>query len=360
MVMKKYSMIMGLLIFFLMLAGCSSSSENTSNSNNQSANEQEDAEQETITLNLASAHSPTHSFAEKGIEPFMERVTELTDGQVQFDYYPAEQLGKAADLIGLAQDGATDITYYASPYYPSKMPIGSNLLGMPGLFEDTYQASMAFHTVSQQSPVLENDFLNNGVRPVATYVTPPFDFFTKDIEIKVPEDLKGLKVRSPGGVQSKLLEFVGATPVSVPTPEMYEAFDKGVIDTLYAAVMSLDDVKLNEVIGTGTKGAAYGSGSVGLVISEKKWQELPDNVKEAITQAGMEFTENYSTFILEENEKAIERWISEGITIHEISGAEQEQWQKVAEEFNAKWIEEQNSEDFTKAVEMLQTEAQKY
>ena len=186
---KKFSIIMSLSIaFFILITGCSSNTETTSNpeKNKEETNTNEaknELNKETITLNLASAHPPTHSFAEVLIEPLMERITELTDGQVQFDYYPAEQLGKAQDLINLAQDGATDITYYASPYYPSKMPIGSNLLGMPGLFEDTYQATMAFHSVSQQSPVLENDFLNNGVRPVATYVTPPFDFYTKEFEI---------------------------------------------------------------------------------------------------------------------------------------------------------------------------------
>ena len=59
----------------------------------------------------------------------MKKVTELTDGQVDFEFYPAEQLGKAADLLDLTSDGVTDIGFYIGSYYPSQMPIGSSLMG---------------------------------------------------------------------------------------------------------------------------------------------------------------------------------------------------------------------------------------
>ncbi|WP_237562778.1 TRAP transporter substrate-binding protein DctP [Bacillus dakarensis] len=356
--MKKKSVLLisFLVTFALIFSGCSS----TSNTSDENTNEVDASGKEIITLKLAAAHPPTHSIPSVLIEPFMERVTELTEGQVEFDYYPAEQLGKAADLLNLAKDGATDIAYYASPYYPSQMPISSNLMGMPGLFEDTYEGTMAFHTISQQSPILDEDFLSNGVRPIATYVTPTYDFYTKDKQIKLPKDLEGMQVRAPGGVQTKLLEFLGATPVTVTTPEMYEAFDKGVINTLYAAPTSIQDFKLNELIGYGTNGASYGSGAVGLVISEKKWQQLPENVKEAINQAGTEVTEAHAKHILDENQKAMDSWSSDGITLHELSSVEKEEWIKVAQEFNDQWIEEQNSEAFEKAVEILQAEVKKF
>ena len=43
------------------------------------------------------------------------------------------------------------------------------------------------------------------------------------------EDLKGLKVRSPGSVAG-MIKALGATPVSMPMPEVYQALQKGVVE----------------------------------------------------------------------------------------------------------------------------------
>lgn len=54
---------------------------------------------EQITLKFAVSQPETHTMHTETFKPFMEKVEELTDGQVTFEYYPAEQLGKAADLL---------------------------------------------------------------------------------------------------------------------------------------------------------------------------------------------------------------------------------------------------------------------
>ena len=46
------------------------------------------------------------------------------------------------------------------------MPLANGLLTMPGMYSTSYEGSMAFHELSKQSPILETDFLNNGVRPL--------------------------------------------------------------------------------------------------------------------------------------------------------------------------------------------------
>src|ERR1700753_1348824 len=46
-----------------------------------------------------------HFFAESGTKFWMQRVTDLTKGAVTFEYFPAEQLGKAKDLLTLTRSG---------------------------------------------------------------------------------------------------------------------------------------------------------------------------------------------------------------------------------------------------------------
>ncbi|MEH7177976.1 TRAP transporter substrate-binding protein [Neobacillus vireti] len=357
MFIKRFSILIGFLVSIIIIAaGCTSSS----NADPVDKQEKENSTKEKITLKLATPVPTTNSFSKNLVEPFMERVTELSDGQVQFKYFPGEQLGKGHDLLDLTKDGVADIAYYATPYYPSKMPIGSSLTGMPGLFVTAYQGTMAYHAVIQQSPILEKDFLNNGVRPITTFLTPTLEFYTKGKEIKVPEDLKGLKVRTPGGVASEILEFVGATPINVAAPELYESFERGVVNTMYTYNTAIDNFGLSEIVKYGTHGASFGSNGVGLVINENVWKGLPEDVKEIISQVGQEVTEENAKKADHENKTVIDKWNTKGITNYVFSKAEKEKWQRVADEFNKYWLKEQNSPDFNKAFEMFKEEVEKH
>src|SRR5690606_9939277 len=64
-----------------------------------------------------------HYIAENTIKPFMAEVEKRTNGQVKFEYYPAQQLGKAKDLMSLALSGVADIAYVAPSFVTDKLPL---------------------------------------------------------------------------------------------------------------------------------------------------------------------------------------------------------------------------------------------
>jgi TRAP-type C4-dicarboxylate transport system substrate-binding protein len=198
--LKKLKVIAVLSCILLLFTACSSGQQSAKEGEEGSSSNEKSAEK--ITLKLASIQPETHTLTQNFFKPFMERVEELTDGQVQFEFYPAEQLGKAADYLDLTKDGVMDVAYYLSTYYPSNMPINANMFGLPGMYQSA-EDGVALHTISQQEPMLTTDFLNNGVRPVANFLVSPYQFFTTGKEVRVPEDLKGEKVRAPGGIAKK-------------------------------------------------------------------------------------------------------------------------------------------------------------
>ena len=66
--------------------------------------------QEKITLRLADSLPNGHVIHELVAKPFMELVTKATNGQVTFQHFPAEQLGKAKDMAQLTSVGASRTT----------------------------------------------------------------------------------------------------------------------------------------------------------------------------------------------------------------------------------------------------------
>src|SRR3954447_121967 len=74
------------------------------------------AAQEKITLRLAESLPAGHVIHELVAKPFMELVTKATNGQVTFQHYPAEQLGKAKDMAQLTVAGVADVSYIVPSY----------------------------------------------------------------------------------------------------------------------------------------------------------------------------------------------------------------------------------------------------
>ncbi len=78
-----------------------------------------------ITLRAADSFPSGHYIGANLIQVFMDTVSEKTGGKVAFEYFPAQQLGKSADMLSLTQSGVTDIGYVGPSYVSDKMPLSS-------------------------------------------------------------------------------------------------------------------------------------------------------------------------------------------------------------------------------------------
>ncbi|MEV9640784.1 TRAP transporter substrate-binding protein DctP [Mammaliicoccus sciuri] len=335
-----------MVIVLLFVYGCE-------NSGNQVGAQEEEVYTLTITTNV----STTHPFSKETIVPYMERVTELTDGQVQFKYYPSEQLGKSQDFIHLVRDGVIDIAHFNAYSYPSEFPITSSLMAMPGLVTTGEELTPMFNETIRMDPVLEVDFLSNGVRPVLGMVTIPYDLYTTGKEIRVPEDLKGLKIMNHGGVFKTAIEHLGATPVTITVSDMYEAFDKGVVDVINHYPSTLNAWSMGDLIESGTSGAKIGAAPYGLMISEKTWQGLPENARTALYQAGDELAAS-SSKIFDDDSKSVEKkWIEQG-QVNKLTDEELKKWEKVHDEIREKWLAKQKDPKYKEAYDLVMKKIQ--
>ncbi|MDR7076138.1 TRAP-type C4-dicarboxylate transport system substrate-binding protein [Neobacillus niacini] len=349
MLTKKYSILIGcLMVLLLIAAGCSSSAEDAG------------SEADSITLKLATWEPANSMHVKEFLEPFMEEVTSLTDGRVQFKFYPAEQLGSAADSLSNVAKGVVDISHFTPNYTPSEMPIGSSMMGIPGLYETTIQGTTAYSKIAQQSPVLETEFLKNGVRPIAMDIPPFYDIVTTGKEIKVPEDLKGLKIRTSGGVFSEVMNNLGATPVSISITESYTALNMGVVDGMHTSYTTMQKFGLLDLPKYAVKGVNIGAPVQGLIINEKVYQNLPQDIQEVIMQVGETMGKSFTEYQTDLNTKVFEDLAESGdVTTYELSESEKEQWQKFYAEFKQHWIKKQDGEYFNKALEMFEEELEK-
>ncbi len=210
------------------------------------------------TLKVADSYPVGHPVSEGGAKYFMERATELTDGRVRFDYFPAEQMGAAEDLADLVQSGVVEIAMVGPAYEPAKLPL-SGVGELPAIVESSREGSLAVERLMREGGILyREEFAPKDIRPLVVGLLTSYETLTGDTPVKVPDDVRGLQLRSAGGTFDLTVEAIGATPVAMPTTDMYEAISRGTVDGAVLAPMSATPYRMGR-----SRGVLHRGGSVG-------------------------------------------------------------------------------------------------
>ena len=244
------------------------------------------------TLRIGDSFPVGHYIAENMTKDGMDKVTERSGGAVTFEYFPAQQMGKAKDMLSLTQSGVLDIGYVAPAYVSDKLPLGS-VGELPEAFTDSCGGTMAFWSIGKPGGALdEAELAPNGMRLLFVLVLPPYQIFTKDRDITGIDSFAGLKLRSSGGAKEIAAQLLGAVPVQIAAPEVREALSRGTLDGLMFPHSSVLPYDVLPDLHQGTQGMNFGSFVAAYMISQKKWDSLSPETQKVLAEVGEEATKH--------------------------------------------------------------------
>jgi TRAP-type C4-dicarboxylate transport system substrate-binding protein len=256
------------------------------------------------TLRIADYLPANHYLVQNGLKPWMDEITAATNGTVKFQHFPAQQLGKAPDILRLTQTDVAQIGMTGISFPGDKMQL-SDVAQLPGMFQKSCEGVAAYQKVAASGPVAENDFTKNGVRLLYAMVIPPLQVYTKSKPIKSLEDLKGLRIGTPVRAAEVLLTRLGAAPVLVTSgPAGYEAFTRGTVDGLVWGTEAVFAYDMQNIAKYGTRNAGFGAQVVVLVANDKTWNSFDQATKDAFTKASQTATERVCKYVDEAAEKS--------------------------------------------------------
>src|ERR1700688_288259 len=240
-----------------------------------------------ITLRVADSFPKGHYLVKLILEPWMEEVTKRTNGAVTFEHYPAQQLGKATDMLKLTQTGVADIGYVAPAYTSDKMPV-SEVAMLPGAFEHSCQGTLAYWKLARNGVIAEQDYAGNNIRLLLAVSLPQYRIFTVKQPVKDVADVTGLKLRSTGGAQDLTLRALGAVPVRMAAPDAYESLARGTMDGLLFPLESVVAYGADKLVKYSTDGVGFASFVVAYSISDNAWKKLSPEVQKAMIDVAEE------------------------------------------------------------------------
>lgn len=272
-------------------------------------------------LRFADSVPSDHLFTRVVAKPWMDAVTKATNGQVTFEHYPAEQLGKAKDMLSMTQSGVADIAFVVPTYITDKLPL-SGVVDLPGNFVSSCAGLRAYWKLAHDGIIAQQEMVPNGIRVLFSIVQPPFQVFTTRKKLEKIGDLEGLKLRTTGGAMDLMLRMLGGSPIRLSAPDTYEAMSRGTIDGGVLAVVSVASYKLTPLLKYGTSGENFGSAVLDYAISEARWKQLSPAVQQAMLKAGDDVMQASCAEIDGQNAGEIAEMVKAGIVMTPLPQAE--------------------------------------
>lgn len=291
-----------------------------------------------ISLRLADSLPVGHIIHDVVTKPFIEAVAKRTNGDVTITHYPAEQLGKAKDLLRLTQTGVVDIGYVVPSYASDKMPLTASA-ELPGGFRDACQGTAAYWALSRQGKFLaQNEFAPNNVEPLITFALPTYQIL---LSTKKPvnglTDIEGLKIRTAGGALDLMIRSIKAVPIRMSPPEIYESMSRGTLDGAMLGYQSAVSYDLVRLLKTGTLDEPLSSVVITYSISYGRWKALPESVRKVLAEEGERITKESCAKFAEAEKRALAKAKEQGIKLIKFSSEDEKTMVAVFEAVNRDW-----------------------
>jgi TRAP-type C4-dicarboxylate transport system substrate-binding protein len=208
------------------------------------------------------------------------------------------------ELVRMLSIGIVDAGEVVTGYVSGEIPIIEGAQ-MVGCYENLKQAQAAYEAWMER--VVLPNAAKMGGKPISTLA-----FTTQLLWSRFPvnelSDLKDKKIRIFAKAQADFIAALGAAPVSMPIAEVYSALERGVLDGAVTGPEIANGFKYEEVVGYASD-LLLGPGAGYVVVSEKAWNALPDDIRtefEALLPRMREISWEVTTNDDQENLKALE------------------------------------------------------
>lgn len=244
-----------------------------------------EAQDKPVTLRVTDALPNGHIAHQYILRPFMEAVTRATNGQVTFQHFPAEQLGKAKDMLMLEQSGVADMALTVPSYISDKMPLTA-AAELPGAFKNVCEAVKAYRQLTREGQILATqEYGANRVRALMSFpIAPSALVVSSPRKVATLQDLAGLKLRTSGGAHDLTVRGMGAVSIRMSPPEVYESMQRGTVDGALFPIPSVISYDLTALVKSASSSVNFGGIILTYSISEAKWKALPANVQKIIEE----------------------------------------------------------------------------
>ncbi|MDD4859660.1 MAG: TRAP transporter substrate-binding protein DctP [Dehalococcoidales bacterium] len=275
---------------------------------------------EQIILKWADADPISASRPTFAMIPTLDQLEKDSNGRIKVERYWGGTLVSADNTGAAIGSGLID---FGVPRQYTGGPFGLVALGgLPYAGKDCNNITKAINELVAKG-YMKDDLTKVGLYYFTSVGSSGYHALLKDKKPMTFDQLKGIKIRNPGGYLGPALQAMGMVPVTLTPAEVYDAVSKGVVEAVAWHLAGFVDFKIHEVtknllmLDVGrftTKFVAFNA---------KKWDTLPADVKALVAAA---LDDEYMALELESYEiggnRSLETMKAKGMDIYNLPEAE--------------------------------------
>lgn len=267
--------------------------------------------------------------------PYTKEIEKQTNGRVKFKFYLSQTLVKARDAYNGVKNGIADMTWVVLSLTQGRFPLTS-VLELPYMSPDTFTGAHALNDLYKKFPEIRAEYKD--VHLLFLWVSLPYEIHTNK-PVRNPQDLKGMKLATAPGARAAL-EGLGAVPVTMANPKIYQTVEKGVADGSALAWGAYKAFKIYEVtkyhINPHLAGIAYST-----IMNKNRWNSLSKQDQEIITRITSEMMpDKLCGAVTAEMNLGIKISKERGQEIIDLTPEEFEKWKATGKPAWDKWVKQ--------------------
>lgn len=268
-----------------------------------------------------------------------ERVAEMSGGRIEIEVMPVGSVVEYQETQDAVAAGILDGHVTDTSYFAGKDPAFGLIANPVGAWSDPDEMLRFFQYGGG------NELMNEIVEPYGLHfigaATTGLEAFVSKVPLEGVDDLEGLKMRAPEGLVQEVFAAAGASPVNLPSSEVFTSLDKGVIDAADYTVFSTNHAQgLHDAAKHPVYPGFHSMPLLEVSITKETWEALPADLQTILEVSVRDLAWDMTSRLAMEDRRAVaEARAAEDITVHDWPEEERarfraiaaEQWQEVAE-----------------------------
>jgi TRAP-type C4-dicarboxylate transport system substrate-binding protein len=267
------------------------------------------------SFTMSTGLAQPHMWTAWHMEPFAAAMEEKTGGEVTFTkFYGGELAGVGRSLDSL-QTGVIDIASpLLAPYHEGRFPL-SDVTQLPTYGTDSPMVTRAFQALLDSDVELADgktfydyEITDKNIHVWALGATGPYSISTTTKVLAEPSDFTGTPLRAGSALHTIVLENLGATPVTLPGPQAYEALSRKTIDGIIISVSDWPSYSIQELLRHSIVDLSIGHWESYLAISNEAWEKMSEENRKLFDETAREVALSNA-----------DKWVENGVAVQETS-----------------------------------------
>jgi TRAP-type transport system periplasmic protein len=217
---------------------------------------------------------------------FADKVAEYSNGEMEVQVFPSEQLGDTEASLEQLQAGMIHVYPEGSSYLQKWVP-AIQFMSAPFLFDsrEHWARFMESDLVEGWMAEVEDEAGITVIGDQTSFVRGPYRVLVTSRPVASLDDVQGLKLRlHPDELAAAAWSHLGAETRVLGWTEVYESIDRGIVEAVNSPVALVESMRFYEVAPHIVRHNEYPQG-VAFMVNAAAYQGLSPELREAVDKA---------------------------------------------------------------------------